>query len=370
MNRTDKIKSAKQMRLCVIGNLVGRNPGYITTQGLILAELLAQDGHSVVSASSNVHRSLRLLEIATTIVRNRKNIDLLILEVYSGLNFIMSDVVGILGRLFGIPMIFALHGGNLPQFSRKHKRWTKSVLGRADILVAPSTFLVKELEALELPIRVIRNIVDVDNIPFKLRRSIEPKMVWMRAFHPTYNPQMAIKVFDSIQKTYTDARLVMAGVDKGLESEIKKMVDDLGLQDAVRFPGFLNQQLKEKEFADADIYLNTNRLDNMPVAVIEACAFGLPVIATNVGGLPHLIEDGVNGILIPNDDVAAMVDAVTSLLNDPRLAENLSTNARKMAESSSWRSIRLCWAELFAEIGDMRLRKGAKNYTPALTSEK
>src|SRR4029077_6796216 len=128
----------KHLQLCIIGNMLGRNRGFITTQGQILTDLFAREGYSVISASSRINRVFRLIEIASTIVRNRKRIDILILEVYSGLYFIVATVASCLGRFFNIPMIFVLRGGNLPDFSNRYPRLTPWVLGKADILVAPS----------------------------------------------------------------------------------------------------------------------------------------------------------------------------------------------------------------------------------------
>lgn len=360
----------ERMRLCVVGNLLGRNPGYVTTQGQILADLLAKDGHTVISCSSKINRALRLLDIVSTVFRNRKNFDVLVLEVYSGLNILMSETVSFLGRSLGLRLVFVLHGGNLPEFSRRFPRWVKRVLARADILVAPSPYLVNGLKDLGLPIRMVRNIVEVDNYPYKMRSQIEPKLIWMRSFHTLYNPQMAVRVLSSLRNSYPNASLVMAGLDKGLEPEIKAMAAEMGLADAVRFPGFLDHDAKIEEFSRADIYINTNRIDNTPVAVIEACASGLPVVATAVGGLPDLIENGTNGLLVTDGDVDAMVDAVDTLLKDRELTKKLSTNGRSLAELSSWECIRKCWDDLFAEMMEMKPQRQALNQRSFLTSTK
>ncbi|MGH9947080.1 MAG: glycosyltransferase family 4 protein [Pyrinomonadaceae bacterium] len=341
--------------------MLGRNPGYVTTQGHILADLLSDKGYSVISASSMVNRVLRLLDIVGTIIRNRKKIDILILEVYSGMNFLVADIVGYMSRFFGFPTIFVLHGGNLPEFAKRHPRWTKRVLARANELVAPSRFLARELQDLGLPIAVIRNVVDLSDYQFKLRSGVKPKLMWMRAFHGIYNPCMAVNVFQSIRRKYPLARLVMAGIDKGLEPEIKKMVDEMGLQDSVRFPGFLDQKAKAQEFSNADIFLNTNHIDNMPVAVLEAGAMGLPVVATCVGGIPDLIQNGENGLLVPDGDVEGMSNAVESLLENSELAERLSIKGRKMAEQSSWEIVRTEWEELFDNILRGKKKSGFVN---------
>jgi glycosyltransferase involved in cell wall biosynthesis len=158
---------------------------------------------------------------------------------------------------------------------------------------------------------------------------------------------MAIEVVAGLRDSGYDARLVMAGQDKGLQAEAARYAGSLGLGDAIRFPGFLDMAGKAREGSAADIFINTNRVDNMPVAVVEACAMGLPVVATDVGGLGHLLTEGQDGLLVPDGDVMAMVSAVRRLLEDPDLAERLSIHGRQLAERSSWAQVRAQWEALF-----------------------
>ncbi len=338
------------MRICVVGNMLGRNQGFVTTQGQILADLLSNDGYQVVSTSSQLNRFLRLAEIVMTIIRSRKQVEVLVLEVYSGLYFILADVASMLAKLMNIPMIFVLHGGNLPAFSVRFTSWVKRVLRRADIVIAPSPFLAKGLSSFGIDIRVVPNIVEIENYPFRHRKSTRPSFLWMRAFHEIYNPRMALDVFREVRERHPDASLTMAGVNKGLEPEMKRLADEFGLSGCVSFPGFLGPKAKVAEFSKADIFLNTNHIDNMPVSVIEACAIGLPVVATNVGGIADLLSDGENAILVPDAGVSAMVDSIERLLNDDVLAEKLSRNGRQLAERSSWNALRDQWTALFEEV--------------------
>ncbi|MGD9629033.1 MAG: glycosyltransferase family 4 protein [Pyrinomonadaceae bacterium] len=274
----------------------------------------------------------------------------MIIEAYSGPAFILADAATFLAKIFNIPSILVLHGGNLPEFTERYPGWVRRVLGRARILVAPSNFLAEKLSVFGIRSRIIPNVIDLSKYEYRTRVEVSPKLLWMRAFHEIYNPRMAIEVFDSLRKKYPDASLVMAGVDKGLEAEIKKMAADLGLSEAIRFPGFLDHQAKIREFSHADIFLNTNHIDNMPVAVLEACAMGLPVVVTSVGGIPYLLQNGRTGLLVPDDDVEAMVGAIASLLENSDLARDLSVNGRELADRSSWENVRPQWEELFDEI--------------------
>lgn len=330
--------------------MLGHNPGYVTTQGQVVSDLLAAEGVEITCVSSKINRVRRLAEIVSTLVRNHRKFDAVVLEVYSGLGFIIADVAGWLCRRFKLPLIMFLHGGNLPEFIKQHSGWTRRVLDRADFLAAPSRFLAEKIGNLGFPIAVIPNVIDLDLYPFRERSEIKPNLVWMRSFHSIYHPEMAIEVLAELRQSVPEAALTMAGVDKGLENKVKEMAESKGLGDAVRFPGFLDAEAKAREFAAADIYLNTNRIDNMPVSVVEACAFGLPVIATKVGGLPYLIEHRKNGLLVGDEDVQAMVAAIKELLDNRVLTRTVSQNARRLAENSDWQKVRTGWQSLFEAV--------------------
>jgi glycosyltransferase involved in cell wall biosynthesis len=173
----------------------------------------------------------------------------------------------------------------------------------------------------------------------------------MRTFHPVWNPEMAVRVLALLRKDFPEATLTMAGDDtQGLRRGVEQLADSLRLGDAVRFVGFLDMEGKAREGQEADIFLNTNRIDNMPVAVVEACAMGLPVVSTNVGGVPYLLRDGETALLVPSEDDAAMAAAVKRLLNEPGLAQRLSENGRRLAEESSWSRVLPLWESQFRDL--------------------
>jgi glycosyltransferase involved in cell wall biosynthesis len=337
-------------RLCIVGNLLGKNHGCVTTQGQIIAERLVHDQYEIIAVSSRINIFARVLDIIWTILRNFRKIDVAIVEIYSGRAFFVAEIATILTRVFHIPSILVFHGGNLPEFAALYQRRVNRVIGRSQALVAPSKFLSKKFARIGVELQVIPNVIDLNGYVYRRRAVIHPKLLWMRSFHEIYNPQMALEAFAVIRSRIPEATLVMAGVDKGLEPEIKRMAEEMGLQEAVRFPGVLGPDEKIAEFSKANIYLNTNHIDNMPVSVIEACAMGLPVVATSVGGIPDMIENGHNGLLVPDGDAAAMAEAVISLIEDPELAEKLSQNGRLLAERSSWENVRPDWEKLFDEI--------------------
>jgi glycosyltransferase involved in cell wall biosynthesis len=329
---------------------MGVHKGFVTTQGLVLSELLRAEGYRIVRASTYINRALRIADVIWTVFRNRGRMDLLVLEVYSGLSFWMADCVTRLCRILRIPAVAVLHGGNLPVFAKKYPIWSRRVLERFCIRVAPSRFLADELEEHGLDIRVIPNAIRITDYPFRVRRTLRPRLIWMRSFHDIYNPKMALEVLEKLKRHYPDSSLVMAGADKGIENEIRHAAVEMGLSGSVAFPGFLNQAKKIALLDASDIYINTTRTDNMPVSVIEACAMGLPVVATRVGGMGKLLTDGSDGLLVSDNDPGEMADAILKLLSDPVLTESISVNARRLAEPCSWVNVHELWKHVFREV--------------------
>jgi glycosyltransferase involved in cell wall biosynthesis len=343
-------RSKTHPSLCFVGPLVGRNSGYVTTQGEILSDKFKEVGYSVTSVSASPNRYMRLADIVSTLIQRRKNVDIMILQVYGERSFVVEDIASWLGRQFRQSIVMVLRGGTLPDFFARFPNWARRVLSRAAVLIAPSEFLARAVLPYGFRAQVIPNLIDISVYPYRHRLTVSPRLFWLRGFYPYYNPMMAVRVVSLLRSKVPGATLVMAGQDKGIELDVRRLAGDLGLDGAIRFPGFLDMEGKIREGNTADIFLNTNNIDNMPVAVLEACAMGLPVVATNVGGIPDLLRDNETALLVPDDDAEAMAAAICRLLDEPDLAGRLSANGRQLAECSSWERVSPQWLEVFAQV--------------------
>lgn len=348
----------RKPRLCFVGPMLGRNPGWVLSQGEILADLFARAGYTVRMTSTVPGRAQRLADTLRSLIAWRKDVDLVIHLVFSGAAFGVADLASMLTKRLGLPQVLALHGGSLPDFTQRHPSWARRVFGRADAVVSPSAYMVSEMDALfsglGIDAQVIPNVLTIERYPFHERRVLRPRLLWMRTFHDVYHPQLAIEVLADVRRTHPEAILTMAGQDKGLLPAMQKLAAEKGLAAQVNFPGFLDHVGKVGEFASHDIYLNTNRVDNMPVSVIEAGAFGVPVVATRVGGIPYLLTHEETALLVPDGDVTGMAAAIRRLLSDPVLAGCLSMNGRRLAESCAWPPVKARWERLFADLGSKR----------------
>lgn len=337
---------------CILfaGPMLGRYPGWVPNPAEALAPRLVEQGFSCSLVSSKRNRYLRLLDILFTIWNERAQIDILCLQIYSGPGFFVGDAAGFFAGMLGIPVVMVLHGGDLPVFMNRFPNWSKRVFRRANTLVTPSAFLAQAVLVHGFESVIIPNAIDINVYPFIQRNKAQPNLLWMRTFHDIYNPIMAVNTLAKLKQTHSQAQLTMSGQDKGFLDATHQQVCELGLNNSVRFVGFLDLEGKQREFAKHDIFLNTNSVDNMPVSVIEAAAFGIPIVATAVGGVPFLIHDGENGILVPDNDVSAMVNAVQQLLNEPALVEKFSRENRVFAEGLDWSVVLPQWEALIMDV--------------------
>ena len=128
-------------------------------------------------------------------------------------------------------------------------------------------------------------------------------------------------------------KLRLAGVDSNstVGKYISEMTKKFDLEDQVDLLGRLNSQQIIDEMQDARIFVLPTHMDNSPNSLAEAMTLGMPCIASNAGGIPSMINDGVDGVLYPHPEPATLAEKIKTLLSDPSTAQTLGRNARKIA---------------------------------------
>ncbi|HYJ48027.1 MAG TPA: glycosyltransferase family 4 protein, partial [Pyrinomonadaceae bacterium] len=255
--------------------------------------------------------------MAWTAWSQRKGYDVAQVDVFSGAAFLWAETVCRVLRRADRPYILTLHGGDLPRFSKRHPRRVQRLLGSANAVTVPSKYLLETMRPYRNDLLLLRNGIDLNRYRFRLRENPAPRLVWLRAFHQIYNPSLAPRVVALLQEEFPDIRLTMIGPDKdGSWSATRRTALDLCVFDRIEWSaGIPNEQVPEV-LEQSDVFLNTTDFDNSPVSVMEALACGLCVVTTDVGGLPYLLNDGDNALLVPRDDAHAMAGAVRRVLKE------------------------------------------------------
>ncbi len=336
---------SRRNNLVYIGNELQARGGTPTSID-ILAPLLRAEGFTVHTASSKKNQLLRLSDMLTTIIRDHKSTDAVLIDTYSTRNFWYAVFCSQLCQILKVKYILILRGGKLASRLEKNPNLFRGVLQGAYINIVPSVFMAESLKTNKIfNYRYIPNSVNLQNYPFKFREKTRPRLLWVRSFAEIYNPLLALKVLEDLLKDHPEAKLCMVGPQKDESyEECQAYAREKNLP--VDFPGLLSKEEWVKLSSDYDIFLNTTDVDNTPVSVIEAMALGLPVVSTNVGGMPFLIENGKTGLLVPPGDVNAMLSQINFLLEKPEEAQKISLAAREKVEAFDWEVVKLEWVDL------------------------
>lgn len=343
-----------------------------------LANKLQTTAQNIICVSSYRSGLLRGLDMIFTAIRRRREYDLAIVGLYSGRAFLWGEAVSWLLEKLGCPFVISLHGGSLPEFARLHPRRVTETLRKAAAVTAPSNYLAERMRVYRQDILLLPNPIEIERYEFRLRDQIKPNLIWLRSLQEIYNPLLAIKVAARLRENFPDLRLTMVGPDKGdgtwqqtanfaarifpakpYEEDTKK-TSETGIDpgaascefvagDFLMTGGIPNAEVP-RWLNRGDIFLNTTNVDNTPISVIEAMACGLPIVSTNVGGLPYLLEDGEDALLVPPNDAEAMSASVRRVLTEPGLAAQLSRNARRKAETFDWANVLPMWRELLGKV--------------------
>lgn len=264
-------------------------------------------------------------------------------------SFVVTTTPAILvGKLFRKRVVLNYHAGQAEEHLRDWGSVVKPVVRLADATVVSSGWLVDVFARHGLDARAIFNHVELDDFKFRERRPLRPVFLSNRNFDPIYNVPCVLRAFALIQKKYADARLTVAG-DGPQRAEIENLAHELSLRN-VEFTGLLAPGEMPALCDAADIYLNASNVDNMPLSILEAFAAGLPVVTTNAGGIPYVVERERTGLLVERNDHEALAAAALRLLEDGDFAAGLASAARAECDKYRWAAVRGQWLQFYEEV--------------------
>jgi glycosyltransferase involved in cell wall biosynthesis len=263
-------------------------------------------------------------------------------------SFLLAPLPAILiAKLLGKPIVVNYRSGEAPDHLRR-SRIARSALRAVDLNVVPSRFLRDVFAAFAIRAQVVANTVDLERFVYRERREIAPRLVSTRNFEPLYNVACTLRAFARVQARHPEASLTLVG-GGSQDAMLKALSAELGLRH-VTFTGLVPPAEIARHYADADIYLQTPSIDNMPGSVVEAFASGLPVVATNVGGVPAMLTDGVHGLLAADNDAEGIAACVLHVLENQDDARRRAAAARETCDAYRWPVVREGWIAAYRSV--------------------
>lgn len=318
-----------------------------------LSELLRKNNFKILQSSVYINKISRFVHTVFSIIGKHHKYTLAIVPLYGGtFSLFWAEVATGLLKLINKKTILIIHGGSIP--SRMEKKFKAQnylrTIKRADIVVCPSNYIITHLQKHQVKAQLIENVLNLSDYAYHKKETINPTLFWMRTFEDVYNPLMAVRVFALLHKKYATAKMIMAGRDAGLLQQTIQLATDLNVISYIEFPGYINNETKNKLAAEYDIYICTNNVDNAPVSMIEMMSLGLPIVSTNVGGIPFLVTNNSDGLLVNMNDDEAMLSKIEMLIEDSYFANQLISQGLKTAKNYGEKEVIIKWEKMFKQL--------------------
>lgn len=271
-----------------------------------------------------------------------------VVHVFSAsyLSFLLAPVPAVIvARLLGKPIVLNYHSGEAPDHLRRSAVARFVMRHLVDANVVPSNFLRDVLAGFHISADVVHNTIDRRQFTYRPRDPLRPKLLCTRNFDALYNMGCVLRAFGAIQAQYPDATLTLVG-SGAQDAVLRAQTAALRLRN-VTFVGRVAPSNMHRHYDEADIYVQSPSIDNMPLSVLEAAASGTPLVSTNVGGVPSMVSDGMDGLLVDDDDSDALARAVLRLLADPPFARALAESAHRRLAAYDWPVVREGWLRAY-----------------------
>jgi glycosyltransferase involved in cell wall biosynthesis len=269
-------------------------------------------------------------------------VDLVHLHASAGAS-LMRKTVGIaLARAARVPVVFHAHGGRIVREERELNgplgrvqrgalRWA---LRSSDAVVALTPGSRRSLAARARIQRscVIPNAADITALDGEMSEGRDRLVLFLGHLYRDKGVYELLEAFARLQPSRSGLRLVMAG-EGGEAHRLRLEADRLGVNAAVELPGWIGSDEKAELLARAACLALPSHDEGLPLALLEAMLAGVPVVATSVGGVPEIVEHGRHALLVAPRDPEALATALARVLNDPKLATQLSEAARRHANA-------------------------------------
>lgn len=251
------------------------------------------------------------------------------------------------GRAFGKRVILNYHSGEADDHLSRHGWFAIPLMRLAHQIVVPSGYLVDVFRKHGLDAVAVPNFIDVDRFDSPPRHESGLRVLSNRNLETHYGVDDVLRAFGELKRALPAASLTIVG-SGSQAAALRRLSDELGLRD-VRFAGAIQPDEMLHFYRGHDVLVNASRIDNMPLSLLEAHSARLPVVTTDAGGIPWMVEDGETALVVETNDWMALAQALQLVLTDSELRAHLTGNARAVVEHRySWPVARDGWLAVYA----------------------
>ncbi len=254
-----------------------------------------------------------------------------------------------LAKAFGKKVVFHLHGGLFQEFYAHHQRAVKKTIDKCDCMITLSDYWKQWAETtFDCPeVVVIKNVIEAPKLNKEAHDVFTLLFLGLLA-----DAKGLYDLLDVIATHKADfaGRLQLKIGGNGDVERLKTFITQNGLSGIVSYEGWVSGEKKSQLFNTADAFILPSYHEGVPITILESESYGLPVISTEVGGIPEIVTHGDNGILFKPGDKKAMLEAIVRLMTDEKLRADMGAKSVIVAGSHLPVCVESQLAALYAQL--------------------
>lgn len=297
---------------------------------------LVDDGNTVEIFNTKANPLKRSILIFF-LLKKVKSFEVIHIHGCSGLGF-FPIFIGIIACkiLAKKRTIVTYHGGGAKEFLRKYLRLIRGVMNKADKITVMSKFLQETFSESGIKTVVLKNLIDIKVKRDCILEMDTPRLLSIRSLNPIYNINDIIDAFRKIKEIFTDATLQIVGTGS-LEDDIRSQTKHLP---DIYFIGQVRNEEIPTIMQQNNVLISVPSFDNQPMSILEAFSVGIPVISSNVGGIPDMIVDSHNGFLVDVHSPEQISKKVEWIFNNKEKVTQIINNAKESVKDYQWPAVK------------------------------
>lgn len=230
-----------------------------------------------------------------------------------------------IAKQLGKKVVYHIHGGGFADFYRTHITDVAPVLKKVDAVIALSdswkSFFENEVGCKR--VAVVPNIIPFHNVVCKESNDFV-ECLFLGAVNKNKGIYDMLDVLNMYQEDFR-GKLVLHIGGLGEQDKVLNIIHKYGLTDIVCYEGFVDGPRKNELLSSVDFFVLPSYIEGLPISILEAMSYGLPILSTSIGGIPEIVEDGQNGFLITPGDKDSLYHAMLQLMSDLKLCRRMGT---------------------------------------------
>lgn len=256
-----------------------------------------------------------------------------------------------LAKLFNKKVVLHIHGAEFKIFSEKKYSKIKETITKCDCIIALSIDWKKYFKNFysHHNVQIIKNIIEPPILRAEFDKNDKFNLLFLGRLGERKGIYDLLDVLSDNKKKYQDNLIFLYGGNGEVE-KVNLYVKEKGIENMAIYQGWVTGEKKTSLLNQANAYILPSYNEGLPISILEAMSYSLPIVSTNVGGIPEIVKDGINGYLFDAGDKTAMAQAIDSLIENREQNKKFGENSLKMVQDHLPESVAKQLTELYQKI--------------------